>query len=723
MAAAAAVAAAAAAAAAVAAAALLGGCCALQQVIWEQDAEAFGDVGEWEVEEEDGSEFGFDGTQFAFSLAMSRNGKVIAASSLEGGFVAVFARSESGTWARVGELVKPPPPPVVDLDDEIDMPAALVEMEIAHYGYAVDVETCGGVIYLAVGAHRSTSYSPDDPDGTQSLTGNSEAGRAFIYEAADPTAWSGSTMSAAPMWRVKWDLPNQMRREAGGQAPTEPYAADTRFGSSVSLSRNCDRVVIGCQDWVDVDERKVGMVYALQGLTGADNPHFLGGNIPIKGPDDAGEPAFGHRVSMSDDGTRFIVGAPDASMPVPIDEGMEAEKVGFAQVYNLEDRGMGLEWHPIPVSGGPESNTRLTLDLSEIQQPDPLPEEDDLRWPECGYESAMSGDGRVVTVSCLDAHVKREGTVLMKAGVVLFYEINEAGTEVKRMGKIEGRNGEIDNDDEYVAGDRLSMAPLSTDGRIVAIGRRGSRYTPARNVVDVYRITRGTESFSFSRYSSPLKETRTDQATAFGRRSLALSGRATTLAVGAFKTDINTDAGCPDEKPETPPGPTECKVDVGRLAIFRASPTPDSAPTPTPSPGPIPSPAPSPSPSPGPIPSPAPTPTCPDCPVCPPEPPQGTPRTPGSPELPDTKTACQYLRRKMCRQRQKEGLCVAVRRKPFCLPVRSNGGSCSEINQRRGGSSRRKARICEKLGCVWRKVDPAPRTRGAGRCEDPDLDP
>jgi len=106
--------------------------------------------------------------------------------------------------------------------------------------------------------------------------------------------------------------------------------------------------------------------------------------------------------------------------------------------------------------------------------------------------------------------------------------------------------------------------------------------------------------------------------------------------------------------------------------------------------------------------------TCSDyCPLCPTEPPQPTPRTPETPELPDTQTACQYLRRKMWRQMQKEGLCVAVRSEPFCLAVRSNGGSSSEINRRRKASSRRKARICEKLGCVWRNV------RGAGRCEDP----
>jgi len=180
------------------------------------------------------------------------------------------------------------------------------------------------------------------------------------------------------------------------------------------------------------------------------------------------------------------------------------------------------------------------------------------------------------------------------------YEINAAGTEVKRMGKIEGRNGKIEGISS-VEGDRLGVAPLSTDGRIVAVGRGGSYSTPGRNVVDIYGIT-GAESFTFVRYGNPVKETRTAQATAFGRRALALSGRGNTLAVGAYKTDINTDAGCPEDEPSTPPGPTECKVDVGRLAVYSASPTP----RPAPSPGPGPAPG-------GELPGGAtPTPTCPD---------------------------------------------------------------------------------------------------------------
>jgi len=132
------------------------------------------------------------------------------------------------------------------------------------------------------------------------------------------------------------------------QGDTDPLAAGGEFGAAVSVGISVDlvpRVVVGAPKYnAAVDQPKVGKVYTYQG--GGETWTPLEGEALLgREPNDL----FGASLDMSDDGTRFIVGAPG-----------NGDKKGYARIYEWSGSGWTLDFEAEGTSAGEQFGASVT---------------------------------------------------------------------------------------------------------------------------------------------------------------------------------------------------------------------------------------------------------------------------------------------------------------------------------------------------------------------------
>ena len=578
-----------------------------------------------------------NGPHLGFSVSMSRDGTLVAVGADQGNFVMVYQRVGS-TYVSLGGRITP--------DDE-DGNEGLSGGE---FGQQTAIERVGSEYYLAVGAHNAD-------DGF---------GRVYFFKMDASTTQDGSSRDANWPWQQVHRLLNPSAPGGLGEESDDP---NRRFGRSISLSADADRLAVG----------SFGNAYVFRSMTGEspqlrdeslddDGLESYDGVVECTSPDCAGN-FFGWSVSLSDDGGVLLVGNPS-------EENAEV-------FYNYKQ-------------GGPYSseNSVLGRAYSDIGFP-PLTSDEGTA-ENCGRFVVLSGDGMVGAMSCPgDA----------ESGHVVVSEIGPTGGAYMKL--------ELSTPLPALDGAYMRATALSRDGSIMVVGYDSYEDgVDEADRVDVYKIElchmdRGSGEcsvpgttvnpddgdLSYSQYGETIYAPGGAGQTGFGSSS-ALSSDGSKIAIGSYAWE--SFAGMFMVLQADPPG----------------SPSPESTPPPPPPPSPPPSPpppppfpSPPPSPPPPPLPSPAPCPEPPACPECPPaEPPPATPREPGAPQ-----TACAGLRAKWCREQAREGNCFQDRRKPFCLPTRANGAKCEDFNKERATcrEKRRDRRHCRNAGCVWRRVDPA----------------
>jgi hypothetical protein len=217
---------------------------------------------------------------------------------------------------------------------------------------------------------------------------------------------------------------------------------DDNFGLSVDITADGTTIICGSSGATTAEERP-GYVRVFKLVSDSD----IGTNTWEKiGQDITGETnndMFGNSVSISDDGKKIVIGAPNF-------DGVNGEDSGIARIYHLDDSGMSWEKIGDDIDG-------------------------DSAGDELGYSVSLSANGTIAVIGAPEASVNE-----IRTGQVKVFRINSMNSSWEQL-------------DESIYSDDVnarfgSSVDISSDGNTIAIGSAGDYRTPG--YVQVFSLER-----------------------------------------------------------------------------------------------------------------------------------------------------------------------------------------------------------------------------------------
>jgi hypothetical protein len=338
------------------------------------------------------------------------------------------------TWQRVGATITPP--------------SDSYGLGNGEFGYSIAASSDG--TRIAIGA-------PGIP-GTYPYTGDGRyGGSVYIYD------WNSSTSAWVLDRRIV--SPNTAGYNKSGNG------TNGRFGHSVSMSSDGERVVVGVPDYgssattgrVHVYERGTANLSYLRwlemdaGVESYGNGDLVSSVLEFSSNQPTAK--FGHSVSMSADGDRIVVGAPGYVYSQPSNNGNQNPDHGCAVVYDFA--GSPAKWN--------KGNTPFTS-ASIPHDPSATNASGGLSWlnptygSKSGWSVAISGDGSRMVVGAPRYHAPNDFSYVR--GCAAVYDITTPSTSYTSHTLVGDIIRETDGSKRYELGRDVD---ISNDGNRIAV--------------------------------------------------------------------------------------------------------------------------------------------------------------------------------------------------------------------------------------------------------------